>query len=190
MTDNKYAPSVWATPKFQDLEVPSGQLCQVRMSGIQQLIGAGVLDSADTLTSLVDEKHIKRTQAKSRAPKNGATKPKVEGNTLKTADGENVQVDTKSLLQDPEKLQRVFGLIDKVTEHMVVQPVVKRPVKKDDHGEEVDLPMDERDENVIYTDMIELPDKMFIFQYAVGGDTDLESFRERFQSNVAGVAAE
>lgn len=186
MTENKYAATVWGQAKFQDLEVPSGQLCQVRMSGVQQLIGAGVLDSADTLTSLIDEKHIKRTQSRGKAP----AKPRVEGDALKNPDGTTTKVDTNSLLKDPEKLARVFELVDKVTAHMVVQPEIKRPVKLNEKGVEIPLGGDEREDGVVYTDMIDLQDKMFIFQYAVGGDTDLESFRQRFGQSMASVAAE
>lgn len=191
MTDteqNKYALSSWGAQKLQDLEVPSGQLCQVRPAGIQQLLGAGVLDSADTLTSLIDEKHIKRTQTRKTGTK--GAKPAVKNNQLQNADGSTTEIDTDSLLNDPEKLQKVFSLIDKVAEHMVVQPDVKRPVKLDENGKEVALPAQEREDGVVYTDMIELQDKMFLFQYAVGGDTDLESFRNRFSEGVASVAAE
>lgn len=187
MTESKYAPTVWGAPKFTDLEVPSGQLCQVRPAGVQQLISAGVLESADTLTSMIDEKHIKRTSA--RGGKTTGKPAQTGANTMKMPDGSTAAVNTDSLLKDPEQLNRVFTLVDKTVAHMVVQPVVKRPVKVVD-GKEVELPHTEREEGVVYTDMIELADKMFVFQYAVGGDTDLESFRKRFGEGVAGVAAE
>lgn len=173
MSDSKYAPSVWGKPQYEDLEVPSGQLCQVRLPGVQQLIAAGVIDSADTLTTLVDEKHIKRVQGKTsgRAPQK--------------------EINTQSLMRDPENLKKLFTVIDKVCIHMVVQPTVKsalREVEQDGKTDIQVIPVTEREENVVYTDQIDMLDKMFIFQYAVGGGTDLDSFREQFQQAVGSVA--
>lgn len=183
MTEPKYTPTAWGQEPTHDLPVPSGQLCQVRMPGVQAMIAAGVFESIDTLTGLINEKHIKRVQG--RTPKAGPG----------SQNGQPVQVDTDALMKDPKNLAKVFELVDKVTEHMVLQPKVKRPVKKIPQGEigsgeftEVLLKFEEREDDVVYTDRIDMMDKMFIFQYAVGGDTDVESFRERFQEGMGGVA--
>lgn len=165
---NKYAPSVWGIEKFNDLECPSGQLAQVRQPGVQAMISSGVLQSADTLTSLVDQKHIKRVQGKA-----------------KPADP---QIDGSSLIKDPENMKRVFDVVDRVTEYMVVQPVVRRPFERDDQGNEVFIGGSHREEGVIYTDQIDLMDRMFIFQYAVGGSTDVEEFRRIFTPDVGSLA--
>lgn len=181
MTENKYAVSTWGKEQFQDLECPSGQLCQVRTPGIQPLIAAGVLESADTLTSIVDSKHIKRVQGKVTPSKNSI-------NLGKDDVGE---IDTQSLLKDPAALQKVFDLVDRVTEHMVVQPSVRRPVKKiTDRGKTIDVPLpdDEREDGIIYTDQIDVLDRMFILNYAIGGDTDVETFRSQLPEGVGGVA--
>jgi hypothetical protein len=174
MSDVKYAPTVWGQPQFVDLEVPSGQLCQARLPGVQQLIAAGVIDSADTLTSLVDQKHIKRVQGKT----SGKAPAK--------------EIDTESLMKDPENLRKMFSLIDQVVCHMVVQPSVitcLRTVEKEDGTTEDEvIPIPERVEGQVYSDMIDMLDKMFIFQYAVGGGTDLESFREQFGEAMGSVA--
>lgn len=180
MTDNKYGLTTWGQQQLFDLEVPSGQVCQVRAPGVENLIAAGVLDSADTLTSLVDEKHIKRVGNAQR----GKAPAKVQ------------EIDGASLLKDPENLGKVFTLIDRIVCHMVVQPQVKlstRMVKKDDGTEEPHIiPFAERSDapGVVYSDQIGMLDKMFIFQYAVGGGEDLESFREQFGQNVGSLAAQ
>lgn len=181
---SKYAPTAWGQELYLDLTLPSGQLCQVRQPGMQPLIAAGVLESADTLTSLVDEKHIKRV-----APKSASAQAK-----RKIASAP--EVDTASMMRDPEQLQRVFKLVDKVTEYMVVQPDVKRPLKTisdvENPGQtiEVGIEHSERVDGVIYTDVIDLEDKMFIFQFSVGGSTDVESFRQQFAAGVGGVATQ
>lgn len=176
MTENKYAVTTWGQEPTHDLTVPSGQMCQVRLPGVQAMVSAGVFESVDTLTGLVNEKHIKRVQGKGpNAQKNGTP----------------AEIDTDSLMKDPENLVKVFGIIDKVTEHMVLQPQVKRPVKEVKKGTktvEEPLEFEERDDDVVYTDRIDVMDKMFIFQYAVGGSTDVETFRERFQQGMGGVA--
>lgn len=176
---NKYAPTTWGAPKLVDLEVPSGQLCQVMPPGVEQLIRAGVLENVDTLTSLIDSKHIKRVQGKTPAAKRGSTDDVI------LPDGS--RLDKESLLKDKDNLVKVFGLVDRVVVAMVVQPQVL-PVP-DDPAHRVSL--DELGKHgQVYTDQIEMMDKMFIFQYAVGGGTDLEQFRQQFGSGLGSVAAE
>lgn len=183
MTENKYAPSIWgAQEQFCDLECPSGQLCQVRLPGIQPLIAAGVLESADTLTALVDSKHIKRVQGKATPAKNH----------IDLGKGQTGELDTESLMKDPASLQKVFDLVDRVCEHMIVQPAVKRAVRKvTERGKvtEVGIPMDDRLEGIVYTDQIDMVDRMFILNYAIGGDSDVEAFRKQLPEGLGGLAA-
>lgn len=174
MTENVYAPTVWgAKSAFLDLTVPSGQVCQVRQPGVENLLAAGVLENADTLMSIVNHKVDK---AKGKAPKKPA-------------------LDTAKVMDDPKKIVSVFALIDKVVEYMVVQPRVKRPVVRMDEdpanpGTFAERPMlpEERDPDTIYTDSIEIGDRMFIFQYAIGGGDDIESFREKFAEGLGSLA--
>lgn len=170
MTDNKYAPTTWGQEVLRDLEMPSGQLCQIRPPGMQALIAAGVLESADTLTSLIDEKHLKRvapTRKNAKGPQGQALKP-----------GDVEAVDSRGLMQDPENLVKIFTLVDKVTVHMVVQPNVQ-PVPE---------PGAVREEGVIYVDMVDFLDKMYIFQYSIGSDSNLEQFRSEFASSLGSLA--
>lgn len=161
MTDipqNPYTPTVWgAKSAFVDLTVPSGQVCQVKQPGVENLIAAGVLDNADTLMAVVDQKVAKAQGKRPQAKKD--QKP--------------------NILEDPKKLVEVFGMIDKVVEHMVVQPAVRRPVVNED-GKDRPMMPEERDPNVVYVDSIDLGDRMFLFRYAVGGGDDLDAFRQQF----------
>jgi hypothetical protein len=79
----------------------------------------------------------------------------------------------------------MFSLIDKVVLHMVIQPALK----PDRTPEGEIIPWSERDQTAVYLDSIDLHDKMFIFQFAVGGDPSLEQFRKQFNIDVANVAA-
>lgn len=154
---NKYAATAWSTEVFIDLEVPSGQLCQVRRPGVEGLVRMGLLDKMDSITSMIDDKHLKRVK------------------------GEKV-IDAKSLMSDPGAIVKAMESIDKIVEYVIVQPQVVRPVRvdSDDDGSttEVQLSEDELVPGVLYTSMIDIQDKMFIYQYAVGGSKDLEKFRK------------
>jgi hypothetical protein len=172
---NPYVPTAWGMTQLEDLTVPSGQLCQVRKAGVQNLIAAGVIENADTLLSVVDRRHLKRVQGKAReeAQANGQLMP--DGSVI----------DTEAVLKDPSNLLKVFDLVDKIVIHTVVQPeVLPTPDIKDRlTAEEIVA------KGQVYSDMIDMMDKMFIFQYAVGGSTDLERFRKQFQSGMASVAS-
>ncbi len=169
-SDNKYAPTAWNAEQFVDLEMPSGQLAQVRRPGVQQLIALGILENADGLSAIVDQKHIKRVKG-------------------------TAQIDGKSLLKDPKNMLTIMQMVDKVTARMVVQPIVREPFVDEPTGElgetkKRPIRDDERQDGVVYTDNIEFMDRMFIFQFAVGGSTDLAQFRERFASALGSLEAQ
>lgn len=163
-SSNKYAPTTWGGELLEDVVVPSGQTCQCRRPGMQGLIANGILDKMDTLTAVVNDKHI------SRVKKGG------------------VKVD--DITSDPAKLIDVLNTVDKVVAYVVVQPDIHRPVVIDDDGNERDMEDDERETGVVYTDFIDIEDKMFLFNYAVGGTRDVERFRRESGLAVAGVGPE
>lgn len=173
--------NVWGSQKSTvELECPSGQMCLVRKPDPQILVTLGIADKVDVLTKLVDTKHVKRVKGKP------STDP--------------AQVDLSTFSKNPKAMTDVFSLADRVVEAVVIEPHVLRPVSRDIDGSpllvknakgeevEVPLPWNDRQEGQIYTDMIDFPDRMFIFQHAVGGDVDLASFREQSKSDVSGVA--
>jgi hypothetical protein len=160
-----------------DLPMPSGALCQVRRPGIPGLIKAGILDSLDALTGIVQTDHIERVKE--------GKDPAVTAEQM------------KALSRDKEGLLRALDLTDKVVEYVVLQPTVFRPIRRnpdsspklDADGKETELADDERVVGVIYTDSIGLEDKMYIFQFVVGGVTDLETFRSEFGETLGGLEA-
>lgn len=168
-SSNKYEATSWGGSNLTDLQVPSGQMCQVKRPNPRQLIAMKILDSFDQLSKLVDDK-VKRVK--------GTPKPPSQIS----------EVDVQAVFsRNPEKIVELLEVCDKVTEYMVVQPNVKRPVKMA-NGHEVELTLDEREEGVVYTDQIDEVDKMFIFQYSVGGSADLSSFREQIQQSASNMA--
>lgn len=99
----QYGKRVWGQAKNQEiaheLELPSGEMVLVRRPGVEGLISAGVLHNLDSLSALVDEKHLKRVQGKP-------------------------EVDVKSLLSDEKNLQNLFHTVDRVCCHCVMEPQV------------------------------------------------------------------
>lgn len=173
---NKYAPNSWSKEILVDLDCPSGQLCQVRRLGADGLIRAGLFDKLDILGSVVGD-HIDEAEGRPKKPQTQA---------------EQVQ----DLMANKEKLGAAMELIDQVASHVVVQPQLWRAIRVDDagkpvlddEGDEQPLPEEERVPGRIYTDMVELEDKMFIFQFVVGGSADLATFRKEFGGMLGGMA--
>jgi hypothetical protein len=167
---SKYAPTAWGLAQFLELEFPSGQLALVKRPGVPQLVAAGILDSADALGALVNQKHIKRT-------KNGPP-----------------QIDGASMLKDTTNLMTVMQLVDKITAFMVVEPKVVEiwveETAEDGHVSRRAIRDDERESGVVYCDAIDLADRMFLFQWAIGGTVDLATFRERFKTAMGSVEAQ
>jgi hypothetical protein len=80
-------------------------------------------------------------------------------------------------LVDPEKIRDIFQVADAVTVYCVVEPRVY-PVPTDSVL---------REEDKLYVDEIDLDDKLFIFNVAVGGTKDLEPFRAATAAGVGSV---
>ena len=164
--------SSWRSP-FTDLTLPSGETCQVKRPGIQGLVKAGVLHSLDSLTSIVQTETI----------------PKAEGKP---------KVNVKAILEDADKFGSMMSMVDKIVVHVVTDPILApavRPLVID--GEPVldeydkpkfeDIPDDEREDGVIYVDYVDMMDKMYIMNFAVGGSADLAEFRKATSNAVGDV---
>ena len=169
--EEKYAPTTWgsgpAINEPTDLKVPSGQKCLVQNPGVEGLMKAGVINDIDSLTALVDQKHIKPNDRKAKKGSKAAAKQDA------AIDREAM----KKLLSDPEKMANMLHVVDRVVCHVVIKPEVRM------------TPNDptSRKKGVIYADMIDLTDKMFIFQFVVGGTSNLEQFRGQLGAAVGSV---
>lgn len=76
------------------------------------------------------------------------------------------EIDANAVLKNPDALKKATHLIDRVVCHCVLKPHVE--MTPNDPTQRVD--------GHIYADMIDDTDKMFIFNYAVGGTRDAERF--------------
>lgn len=179
--EDKYAPSSWGqkTDVFdgtaEDVRVPSGQLCRVRRPGVKGLVAAGVLDHVDQLSKIVGEKHITRAKG-----------------------GRVEKVDAESLAKQPEKVAEIIDVVDKVVCHIVVKPQIHRSPKCSVCGKDVDWhsyvpvedyhdPVVKLDAGKIYAFQVDMDDRMFLLNFAVGGTRDLESFRQQREELLVGV---
>ncbi len=158
--DDKYALTSWARPEAEDLRVPSGQLCLVRRPGIDGLMEEGVLHNLDSLTSIIQEKHVKRVKGR------------------KNKDDKLV-VDTDTLQKDEEALVGIMHMVDRVVCHVVLKPSIQMTPND----------VTRRQPGVVYCDMVDIEDRMFIFNYALGGTRSVERFREQSLKRLGGVDA-
>jgi len=80
---------------------------------------------------------------------------------------------------NPEAMKDMMALVDAVVIHSCVEPqVVAVPMDAKGNG----LVESYRDPNILYVDEVDIEDKMFIFNYAVGGTSDVDSFRKELTS--------
>jgi hypothetical protein len=136
-----------------DLLLPSGNTCLVTRPGVQGLIKMGVLDSLDSLTSIVQKDH------------------------LDTNDPKKMQAAVSEFAKRPADLLEGMRIIDKTVCAVIVNPHVEMPPESDQ----------DRDGQVIYADDVDEDDKMFIFQFVVGGTRDIESFRAQRAELLGGL---
>jgi hypothetical protein len=88
---------------------------------------------------------------------------------------------SNALMENPEKLQEILDLADSVALFCFIEPKLEAvPTTVDDDGNTVIIPIgdDRRNEDILYVDEVDLNDKLFIFQFAVGGTATLENFRQ------------
>lgn len=92
-------------------------------------------------------------------------------------DGEVAPESLQTIATTPEMISDMVRMVDDVTVEMVLEPKVqKAPMNEDD-----------RRDDLLYVDEVDLDDKMFIFQWATSGAKDLETFRSRQNANVAAL---
>lgn len=155
-------------------------VCRVRIMDPVAMLSAGLLDDFDHLTKLA-----------------GAKMQQVDGKTLPSPEA------VRELAGLTGELQRGLDLVDRLVEYVVVEPKVLWPVhrypaghpeagkpRKDAGGEWMRLGPDERDDETLYTDDVDLEDRMFIMQWAVGGIKDPEQFRGEYTGLLESVEDE
>lgn len=145
------------------LTVPSGNVCLVKRPGLEVFLQKGVVPNS--LLALLQK---------------AAAGKGIEDKMLQKGLGD--------LLADPEKLVELTGFADAVLMECVVEPHVwpvplwtiedaaANSCDPDEVGMKV--PDHKRNPDRLYVDYVEMQDKMFVFNWAVGGDASVENFRE------------
>lgn len=152
----KYAPKQWQSDRF-DIECPSGQLCLARKLQMQDIIKLGIIDEMDMFTEFAA--------------------------TMGDAAAAGNEDASLSIIKDKERFAKVVEIVDKVVAEVVLEPHLVRPVKKDENGEEIDLPSSEYEDGVIYTSYVDFNDRMHIFGMVFSGET-IDQFREESEEAV------
>lgn len=144
-----------------ELEVPSGNTCRVkRPDGMRLFMERGMVPNA--LMPLVEEA--------------------LSGKKI------DVAALAEEAIKDTNKVKEMIGMIDAVVVDTVIEPVVA-PIPTDENGNVIPWGDPRRDDSVLYVDEVDASDKQFIFNFAVGGTKDLESFREEQAAAMANLAA-
>lgn len=159
--DDKYAATKWGGERTVDLEVPSGQLCLARRPGLNGLLKAGVLHDIDPLLPLVDD-HVARVEGRQK------TEEEMERD-------QNKQL--MEIFKDPSKFETIEHMIDRVVCYVVIKPEIEMSPND----------ITTRKPDVIYADMVDLMDKMFILDWCLGGAADVASFREKFSETLGNL---
>lgn len=155
------------------LTMPSGQTCWARVIGLQGVLESGVMGEADSLTAFVGREYIRKVRGAKGRP-------------------DTEEIDPDKLMKDPAILQKIVKMVDGLMPHVVADPPVACHYSKvplADGGETTAMiPQEDRLPGVIYTDMIGLEDKMFLFNFAMSAVKDAETFRQQSQSAMGNVA--
>lgn len=153
------------------LALPSGNVCLAVNKGLMPFIEQGVIPNE--LMPLITE-------------------------AVSTGKGmSNKQL--KEVMATPEALASIMGLTDAIVVDSVLKPVVLPvPLWTEADAEAGDCPQEmvgkksnaKKDPANLYIDQVDLNDKMFIFQWVVGGTRDLERFREESSAALEDLGAE
>jgi hypothetical protein len=161
----------------ETIQLPSGNECLVRPIKPEAFLESGMIP--DALSSMV---------MKAVNSKKGLPPSKVQ-----------------ELANDPKKLAAAMELFDRALVYCVIEPPVEMApaCEKEGCGESytggdavhVDRKHKdyhkyvegERDPDVLYADVVDMEDKMHIFQWAVGGVGDVAKFRGELQSTMDAV---
>jgi len=151
-----------------DLPLPSGNVARVRRPGLQKMLAEDVFP--DAILGLA-ENAVQKGK--------GKAKPR-----------ELREAELKAMISDRKKRSEMLDAFDRVTAFCVVEPPCRyhRYLEGDDipKGSKVgdEIPESLRDEDVLYTDVVDLEDKAHIFDFATGGSPDVEQFRGELDAAV------
>lgn len=156
--------------KGHSLELPSGLTVVARRVSLGAFIKKGEVPNA--LLEIIQEALSKGQQADIAA--------------MVGVEGEDGSVDL-------DMVKDMFETVESVVMEMVSQPKI-HPLPTEDEDQQPIDPTDTeaieeaKSDDKVYIDEIDEEDKMFLFQWATGGTSDVATFREEASTSLAAVA--
>lgn len=139
----------------QLVELPSGRVVRVRMPGMQAFLRANLIPNE--LLPIV--------------------MASVDPTDPKAANDD----DLKALQRDPKMLIKLSDAMDDIFRYCVTEPQFQPLPSNADGDPDETL----KEQGVLYVDLVDLEDKTYIFNIAVGGTRDLEQFRQEQLASMA-----
>jgi hypothetical protein len=149
--------SSFKSKNSQTLELPSGETALCRRGGIEVFLRSGKVPN-----SLL---------------------PIMKAAMLGKAE-EAKKLQEETLEVDDNTIREMFEMFDLVATTVMIQPKCHSVPMKEVDGVMVE---GERKDDLLYVDEVDLEDKQFLFQWAVGGTADVERFRNESAQRVAAL---
>lgn len=156
----------------QEVKVPSGNICLVRVIDPEQMLMQGLIPNA----LLADVMKAAKEQA-------GVTSD-VEGFT-----DEHAAVLMDKIINDPSELDQMMQMVNAICVNTVVEPtvltvplwshqdVLDHRCTEEMQGKEIAVHI-RPEVDGLWVDQVDMEDRMFLFQFAVGGGEEIAPFRE------------
>lgn len=170
--------AAWKKNIGVELPLPSGNVAFVKRPGITTLLAEGVFP--DSIVGVITE------QINVRSGKAAPKKPQDRRRKVDGSDDSDANF-MKEISGDPEKLRAMMIAVDKILALVCIQPPVVVHWKGED-PRTGRIPASERSNDVVYTDEVDENDKMFVFNFAVGGSDDLAAFRAATDAAVGSLS--
>lgn len=126
VTVDKYAVTGWGGSSYEDVKLPSGQLCLARRTTVEGLLKAGIIHDLDPFQGMIQQ-HEKRMAGKA-------------------TDADSAQM-MQALLKDKSKMTSMFHMLDRVLCYISIKPTVHMtpndPTRRENgkiYADMVDLP--------------------------------------------------
>jgi len=132
------------------IRVPSGNTALIRTPGIEIFLTEGIIPNP--LMPLVKS-------------------------FMSAAGSPTAKEDLEGLANDPEKINQMMALADVIVIYCCLDPVVhEKPY--DENGVLIPIGNPRRDPDALYVDEVDVNDKLFVMNYAIGGSEFGEKFRD------------
>jgi hypothetical protein len=159
--------------KADDLELPSGNVALVKRKALDAFLAEGLIPNS--LMTIVQD----------------------QLDTAEDKKAKDLNSELQKVASDPDALKDVIRLSDAIVIACVVEPKVLSNIYSQADSiagkcapELIGtvIPEDKRNDDDLYIDDVDTDDKMFIFQWAVGGTASIEQFRSERSALVADLS--